>query len=246
MSKIVVIIPSRLAAQRLPNKPLELINDKEMILHVYNNAVKSNVGEVYVATPDKSIEELIKKNNGKAILTKTNHSTGTDRVFEAVKTSLKNKPEIIINLQGDMPNINPKAVSFLSNHMTKGQSQIATLASKIEKKEIKDQNIVKVKTKSKIDDSIFSTAVDFFRLSNENITENIYHHIGIYAFTYEALLRYVNLEKTSLEIERNLEQMRALQNKIKIEVGFTSSSPLSVDTLEDLKKIRLMMSKIKC
>ena len=245
MSKIAVIIPSRLAAQRLPNKPLELINDKEMILHVYNNAVQSNVGEVYVATPDKSIEELIKKNNGKAILTKTSHSTGTDRVFEAVQNSLQNKPEVIINLQGDMPNINPKAISFLSNHMLKGQSQIATLASKMEKKEIKDQNIVKVKTQSKIDDSLFSSAVDFFRLSNENTHENVYHHIGIYAFTYEALLRYVNLKRSNLEIERNLEQMRALQNKINIEVGFTSSSPLSVDTFEDLEKIRSMMRKNK-
>ena len=246
MSKIVVIIPSRLAAQRLPNKPLELINDKEMILHVYNNAVQSNVGEVYVATPDKSIEKLIKKNEGKVILTKTNHLTGTDRVFEAVNSSLKNKPEIIINLQGDMPNINPKAISLLANHMLRSQSQIATLASKIENKEITDQNIVKVKTQSKINDNLFSTAVDFFRLSNEHTNENIYHHIGIYAFTYEALLRYVNLKRTSLEIERNLEQMRALQNKINIEVGFTSSSPLSVDTLEDLEKIRSMMSKYKC
>ena len=106
-----------------------------------------------------------------------------------------------------------------------------------------DQNIVKVKTQSKIDDSLFSSAVDFFRSSNENTLENVYHHIGIYAFTYEALLRYVNLKRTSLEIERNLEQMRALQNKINIEVGFTSSSPLSVDTYEDLEKIRSMMSK---
>ena len=129
--------------------------------------------------------------------------------------------------------------------MLKGQSQIATLASKMEKKEIKDQNIVKVKTQSKIDDSLFSSAVDFFRSSNENTLENVYHHIGIYAFTYEALLRYVNLKRTSLEIERNLEQMRALQNKINIEVGFTSSSPLSVDTFEDLEKIRSMMRKNK-
>ena len=238
MTKIAVIIPSRLSAERLPNKPLSLINNKEMILHVYEKAVNSEVGEVFVATPDKAIEELIKKNGGSAILTRTNHPTGTDRIFEAVEKKFDSKPEIIINLQGDMPNIDSESIILLANQMLKRKNEIATLASKIENKEIKDKNIVKVKTKFEINQGIFSNAIDFFRITNDTSNENIYHHIGIYAFTFEALLRYVNLK-----ISRNLEQMRALENKMKISVGYINSFPLSVDTKEDIEKIRLLMKE---
>ena len=127
--------------------------------------------------------------------------------------------------------------------MLKRKNEIATLASKIENKEIKDKNIVKVKTKFEINQGIFSNAIDFFRITNDTSNENIYHHIGIYAFTFEALLRYVNLKRTNLEISRNLEQMRALENKMKISVGYINSFPLSVDTKEDIEKIRLLMKE---
>ena len=243
MSKIAVIIPSRLAAQRLPNKPLELINDKEMILHVYNNAVQSNVGEVYVATPDKSIEELIKKNNGKAILTKTSHSTGTDRVFEAVQNSLQNKPEVIINLQGDMPNIEPQAISDLINYMKKGNCDIGTLASSFSSdKELADENNVKVAVKGQLVVGKFNEAIDFFRVDKKKY-ENYFHHVGIYAFTNKALVRYVSLKRSKLELERKLEQLRALENSMSIHVGYINSSPLSVDTKKDLMEVKKIMEK---
>ena len=115
MEKIAIIIPSRLDSVRLPNKPLKLINNKEMILHVYNVAKSSNVGEVIVATPDKEILDLIKTHNGQAILTSDKHQTGTDRVFEVFERVLESKPEVIINFQGDMPNLNPNAINLLED-----------------------------------------------------------------------------------------------------------------------------------
>ena len=115
MTKIVIIIPSRLNAKRLQNKPLKLINDKEMILHVHDVAVKANIGDVFVATPDIEILNIDRKNKGKAIITKTEHPTGTDRVFEVFEKELKSQPDFIINLQGDMPNLNPFVLQNLVN-----------------------------------------------------------------------------------------------------------------------------------
>ena len=180
MNKIAIIIPSRLDALRLPNKPLELINNKEMILHVYEAAKKTNTGEVYVATPDQKIKDLITNYGGQAILTSLDHQTGTDRVYEVFKNELRNEPSLIINLQGDMPNIDPKAISDLALYMKKGKCDIGTVASKfVSEEELTDKNNVKVAVKEKIKSGNFGEAVDFFRTSS-NTYENIYHHVGIY------------------------------------------------------------------
>ena len=134
MTITVIIIPSRLQAQRLPNKPLKLINNKEMILHVNDAAKKADVGEVYVATPDIEIIEALNKHGGNAIKTNNSHKTGTDRIFEVVKNTLNNKPDIIVNLQGDMPNINPTSITELVNYMKDQKCDIGTLASDIKSK----------------------------------------------------------------------------------------------------------------
>jgi 3-deoxy-manno-octulosonate cytidylyltransferase (CMP-KDO synthetase) len=242
MEKIAIIIPSRLNAERLPNKPLKLINNKEMILHVYNVAKSSNVGEVIVATPDKEILDLIKSHNGQAVLTSDKHQTGTDRVFEVFKDKLESKPEVIINFQGDMPNLNPDSIKELAIHMEKKICDIATLASHIKnEQEKKDPNVVKVFTSQRIVNKTFSKALDFFRTSNKPLNKMIYHHVGIYAFTNKALIRYVSLKRTKLEVERKLEQMRALENQMKIDVGYINTCPLSVDTEADLKAVRKIM-----
>ncbi|MDB9760487.1 3-deoxy-manno-octulosonate cytidylyltransferase [Pelagibacteraceae bacterium] len=244
MSNIAVIIPSRLNAERLPNKPLKLINKKEMILHVYDAAKNSNVGEVVVATPDQEILDLIKKHNGLGVLTSDKHETGTDRVFEVFEKELKSKPEIIINFQGDMPNLDPQAIKDLAEHMKKNSCDIATLASYIENDhEEKDPNVVKVLVENSIKKKSFAKAVDFFRISNEPLNTLTYHHVGIYAFTNKALIRYVSLERSKLEIERKLEQQRALENKMKIDVGYTDTCPLSVDTEADLIAVKKVMEK---
>ena len=245
MSSTVIIIPTRLEARRLPDKPLKLIKQKEMILYVYDLAVKSDVGDVLVATPDKIISELITKNGGKSFVSRDAHETGTDRAFEAFKNFYSSKPEIIINLQGDMPNLDPKDIIKIRDYLKNNKCDIGTLASSLEdKEELNDKNVVKVITRKGIENSDFSEAFDFKReVTDEEENRHIYHHIGIYGFTKEALIRYVNLKRSKLEIERNLEQMRALEDKMKIHVGFTRSKPLSVDTEQDLLKIKKIMEK---
>jgi len=205
-------------------------------------AVKSGAGEVLVATPDESISELIVKNGGKSFISEQSHETGTDRVFEAFKIFYSSKPKIIINLQGDMPNLNPDSISYLSQHLNKGLCDVATLASSLKKNtEIHNRNIVKVVTKNDLEKSQFSEALDFKREINETKNKFIYHHIGIYGFTSEALMRYVNLKRSKLELERNLEQMRALENDMKIHVGYVNSNPLSIDTKEDFLEVKKIM-----
>ena len=243
MDKIAIIIPSRLDAVRLPNKPLELINKKEMILHVYEAAKKTNSRDVYVATPDQKIIDLINDNGGKAVYTSLDHQTGTDRVYEVFKKHLKSLPNIIVNLQGDMPNIDPKVITNLISYMKEGKCDIGTLASSFTSdKEIEDENNVKVAVKEKLNNNQYSQAVDFYR-KEEKKYEIFYHHIGIYAFTNKALVRYVNLKRSKLELERKLEQMRALENLMTIHVGYINSSPLSVDTKDDLIEVKKIMEK---
>ena len=243
MIKTAIIIPSRLDAKRLPNKPLKLINNKEMILHVYEAASKSNIGEVYIASPDQKIIDVVKNIGGKAILTKNNHETGTDRVFEVFERSLNSDPDIIVNLQGDMPNIDPKAIKTLVNYMGEGKCDIGTLASEINSNsELEDKNVVKVLVKNKLSKGKFAEALDFIRIHSKK-DYKAYHHIGIYAFTNKALLRYVHFKRSKLELERKLEQLRAMENNMKIHVGYVNSSPLSVDTEEDLNKVKKFMEK---
>ena len=243
MNKTAIIIPSRLDAMRLPSKPLKLINNKEMILHVYEAALKANAGEVYVATPDEVIVDLIKKFGGNSVLTSKKHATGTDRVFQVFKETLNNEPNIIVNLQGDMPNIDSKDITNLINYMQKEECSIGTLASKLKSNyELEDKNIVKVCVKEKMRPGEFVQAEDFVR-TNPNKLYQVYHHIGIYAFTNKALIRYVGLKRSKLELQRNLEQLRAMENNISIHVGFVESSPLSVDTEKDLIEVKKLMEK---
>ena len=145
MSNTVILIPSHLRATRLPNKPLLLINNKPMIVHCWQRAIDSKIGEVYVATADEEIAKVIKDVGGKSILTSKEHKTGTDRIFEAIEKNFSKKPSNIINLQGDMPNIDPSAIKLLDKFMNNNSYQIATLATKLNSiKDLENKNIVKV------------------------------------------------------------------------------------------------------
>ena len=242
MTDNVIIIPTRLEATRLPNKPIKKINNKEMILHVYEAAKKANIGDVIVASPNQQIFELITSVKGICVKTKPDHQTGTDRIFEVYETFLKKKPKIIINLQGDMPNIKSEAISKLVTYMSNNKCDIATLASDLKSKsELENVNVVKVALNEKLTSSIFLSALDFFRANSKTL--NLYHHVGIYAFTKQALIRYVSLSRSKLEIERKLEQLRALENDMSIHVGYINSYPLSVDTKEDFEEIKRLMEK---
>ena len=243
MKKTVIIIPSRLDAKRLPNKPLKKINGIPMIVHVFNRAKESNIGEVFVATPDKEIADAVKQNGGEAVLTNQEHFSGTDRVYEAYLKKNKDDLDMVINLQGDMPNINPSSILKLERYMRKGNYEIGTLASTFkDKSEIIDPNVVKVQIDEELNNDAFFSAKDFFRVKKDLKDEKIYYHIGIYAFTTAALSKYVKLSRSKLELERNLEQMRALENNISIKVGLSNSKPLSVDTEADLEKVEKDMN----
>ena len=238
MKNTAIIIPSRLAAERFPNKPLEKINNLPMIVHVINRAKESQVGEVFVATPDDKIFDIVKENGGQPIMTKNDHLSGSDRIYEAYLNKLNENIDLIINLQGDMPNIKPSSISKLEKLMREKKCEIGTLASVLKSKdEINDPNVVKVEVDEDLNDKSFIYAKDFFRIKKDLKNEKIYHHIGIYAFTNVALTKYVKLSRSKLEIERKLEQMRAIENNINILVGLSDTSPLSVDTKEDLKQV---------
>jgi len=243
MKNTAIIIPTRLGAKRFPNKPLAKINGVPMIIHVLNRAQESKIGEVLVATPDDEIFQVVKENGGKAILTKSDHPSGSDRVYEAYIKELKNNVDLIFNLQGDLPNINSNFISKLEKLMRSNDCDIGTLASPIEDKdEITDMNVVKVEMDEILKDDDFFKAKDFFRIKKDLNHKKIYHHIGIYAFTNIALTKYVKFSRSKLEIERNLEQMRAMENDLIIKVGLCDSKPLSVDTEGDLINVRKEMN----
>ena len=245
MKNTAIIIPTRLGATRFPNKPLAKINNMPMIIHVLNRAKESKIGEVYVATPDNEIFQVVKENGGKAILTKPDHPSGSDRIYEVYTKELKNNVDLIINLQGDMPNIKSNSISKLEKLMRGNDCDIGTLASYIaDKNEITNTNVVKVQMDEMLKDDDFFIAKDFFRTKKDLNHEKIYHHIGIYAFTNIALTKYVKLSRSKLEIKRNLEQMRALENNLIIKVGLSNTLPLSVDTEEDLAKVTKEMKML--
>ena len=242
MDNTVILIPSHLRATRLPNKPLLLINDKPMIVHCWQRAVESKVGDVYVATADEEIAKIITAVGGKSILTSKEHKTGTDRIYEAIENNFSKKPKNIINLQGDMPNIDPLAIKLLDKFIKNNSYEIATLATKLNsKKDLENKNIVKVETKKEMQINNFSNALDFFRLKDINQKNFYYHHVGIYGYQYETLKKFISLKRSDNEIARSLEQMRAMDNNISLIVGLTDSYPLGVDSIEDLEEIRNIM-----
>ena len=239
LMKTLTIIPSRLSATRLPGKPLLKINDISIISHVFMRAQEANIGDVVVAAEDQEIVDDVVNNGGRAILTGKNHKTGTDRIYEALNKLGVKDVDLVMNLQGDEPAININDIINLNKKMISNQSQMGTLAAKIKDlKDLENENIVKVITKENLNKDKFSKAKDFLRRSLE--VENIYHHIGIYCYSTDTLKKFVELDQSKNEIDNRLEQLRALDNDIEINIALASSSPIGVDTKEDylaLKKI---------
>ncbi len=241
MSNTVILIPSRLAATRLPNKPLLKINNISIINHVYKIAKSSLIGDSYVATGDKEIFEEVTKLGGKCILTKKDHKTGTDRIFEAYQELRDDNIEYIINLQGDEPMLDIEDVTNLLKKTIKKKSKISTLACQIEDKNFfVNKNIVKVTTKEELNQNNLSAASSFTR-EIKNTQKNIYHHIGIYIFNVPYLEKFVQLEQTQNEKSQKLEQLRLMDNNIEINVGLAKTRPIGVDTTEDYLEIKKIM-----
>ena len=241
MSKVLILIPSRMAAKRLPGKPLLQIKGIPIISHVVKRGQETGLGEVVVCAEDEEIVLAVEKNGGRAILTGNYHKNGTERIYEGLQKLQVKDVDYVISLQGDEPQINPEDIKNLYRHVNENNSDIGTLAAKIyENKIFNNENIVKVKTQDKLKGNNFVLAMDFSRkdLSKESL--NVYHHIGIYCYKVTTLKKYVNLKHTQNEIKNRLEQLRALDNNIKINVALARSSPIGIDTKEDyiaLKKI---------
>jgi len=237
--KTLVIIPSRMSATRLPGKPLLKINGLSIISHVSKKAEEANIGDVIVATEDQEIIDDVRSNGFNAILTSNKHKTGTDRIHEAFRKSNIKDVDLIMNLQGDEPAIEIQDIINLNNKMVQNTSNIGTLAATIKDiKNLKNENIVKVITENTLEDNNFPRGISFLRKSEQR--ENIYHHIGVYCYSKDSLENFVQLRQSKNEIENRLEQLRALDNNIDINVSLAKSSPIGVDTEEDylaLKKI---------
>ena len=230
-----------MSATRLPGKPLVKINGLSMISHVFKKAEETNIGEVYVATEDQEIIDDVKQNGGQSVMTSKKHKSGTDRIFEALKILGKTEVDLVINLQGDEPLMNKNDIRNLHEQMVKSNSEIGTLAADIVNKNFyQDQNVVKVVTNLELNKDNFPQAINFSRkISSEN--KNIYRHLGIYCYKLESLKKFVSFNQSQNEIKNKLEQLRALDNNIKINVALAEQSPIGVDTKEDLVAIKKIM-----
>ena len=241
MANTIILIPSRMSAQRLPGKPLLEVNGLPIICHVLKKARETQIGDVIVATEDQEIFDQVKKYKGDAILTSKKHKTGTDRIWEAFKKLNLKDVDYIINLQGDEPLIDIEDIKNLDNLTKKNNCEINTLATQLDnQKLIENKNIVKVQTENKLEIEKFSVAQNFSRLL-KNQSKNIYHHIGIYEFSISSLEAFTNLDQSENEKKYKLEQLRAMDNNIKINVSYASSKVIGIDTKEDYIELKKIM-----
>tara|TARA_B100001123_G_scaffold433202_1_gene557483 strand:+ start:137 stop:868 length:732 start_codon:yes stop_codon:yes gene_type:complete len=236
--KTLIVIPARMASKRFPNKPMTLIRGKPMIQRVWEKAISSSVGDVLVACSEVEVQDLIISLGGKTQLTDPNIPSGTDRVYSAIEKKLNlNEYESIINLQGDMPLINSKDIEKVNFPLKQG-FDIGTLVTNIkDADEAKDRNITKVKV-DWIKKEIIGKAIDFHKDVSFFKEKLLYHHVGIYSFRYETLKKFISLQSSDNEKKRNLEQMRAIDAQMSIGVGYINNTPISIDTKEDLIKIK--------
>jgi 3-deoxy-manno-octulosonate cytidylyltransferase (CMP-KDO synthetase) len=234
----VVIIPSRLASTRLAEKPLAIIAGKPMILRVYEQAVAAKVGPVVVACCCPEIAMVIEAAGGRAVLTDPNLPSGTDRVWAAYG-ALGQTYDFIINLQGDLPTIQPSMLARVLEPLH--ENAMGTLACRITNAdEIHNPNVVKIAL-GEINHEGIAHGIYFSRSAIPHAAENYYHHIGVYSYTPQVLKQFVALPQTSLERTERLEQLRVLENGVTIGVKIVDQIPPSVDTAEDLEHVRQSM-----
>jgi len=242
----VILIPARMASTRLPDKPLADIHGVPMIVHVWRRAAEANLGPVYVACAEESIARAVWAAGGQAVLTNPDHPSGSDRIFEALgKVDPARKFDAIINVQGDLPTIEPAAIRRVLDPLADPAVDIATLAVEITREEERtNPNVVKAVTA--FGDNGIGRALYFSRATvpanADGATGPHYHHIGLYAYRRTALLRFVALKPGALEQREKLEQLRALENGMRIDVARVDTLPLGVDTPADLERARQLLA----
>ncbi len=242
MPNVLILIPARMAATRLPGKPLADIAGEPMIVHVWRRALAAKSGPVVVATDAPEVAEAVKKAGGQAVLTRADHACGTDRIFEAAsKVDPAAAARIIVNVQGDLPTLDPRHIGAAVSLLEDAAVDIATLAAAITRAEERtNPNVVKV-IGSPVAPSRLR-ALYFTRASAPYGPGPLYHHIGLYAYRRAALERFVGLPCSPLEKRESLEQLRALEAGMRVDVAIVDEVPLGVDTPEDLETARVVLT----
>ncbi len=235
MEKTVIVIPARMGSTRLPNKPLADIGGKPMVVHVLERAQAANLGEVIVACAETEIKTAVEKAGGKAILTSPDLPSGTDRIYHAIRNT---QHDIIINLQGDMPLIEPALLQSVLKPLKNPAVDIATLVTKLNDATAK-ANPNKVKAVLAED----GRALYFTRAAAPHGNDEFFYHIGIYAYRRAALEKFIKLPPSPLEKLEKLEQLRALEAGMRIDAAIVSTEPMGVDTPEDLEKVRKLYAR---
>ncbi len=239
---VLILIPARMAATRLPGKPLIDIAGLPMIVHVLRRAQEAKLGPVVVATDAGAIATAVEKAGGRAVLTRTDHVSGSDRIYEALEiVDPEGKAKIIINMQGDLPTLPPADLKAALGLLKDPSVDIATLAAEIVRPEERNNpNVVKVVGAPVAPGRL--RALYFTRATAPTGEGPLYHHIGLYAYRRAALERFVKLPPSALEKREKLEQLRALEAGMRIDVAIVESVPLGVDTPEDLELARARLS----
>jgi 3-deoxy-manno-octulosonate cytidylyltransferase (CMP-KDO synthetase) len=239
---VLILIPARMASTRLPGKPLAEIAGEPMILHVMRRACAAGVGAVVVATDSEPIAACVNKAGGRAVMTRADHISGSDRIFEALQAAdPQGRAQIIVNVQGDLPTLAPADIAAALAPLVDPPVDIATLAAEITApQERTNPNVVKV-VGSPLGPKRLR-ALYFTRATAPAGDGPLYHHIGLYAYRRAALARFVALPPSALELREKLEQLRALEASMRIDVAIVDSVPLGVDTPEDLARAQALIA----
>jgi 3-deoxy-manno-octulosonate cytidylyltransferase (CMP-KDO synthetase) len=242
MANPIVLVPARMTSTRLPGKPLADIWGEPMIVHVWRRAMEADVGPVLVAADDARIVEAVTAVGGRATLTRPDHGSGSDRIFEALTAvDPDGRHDVIVNVQGDLPTIARQAVRAAVGPLADAAVDIATLATEIRRPEERDDpNVVKAVGSEVAPGRL--RALYFTRARAPWGEGPLLHHIGLYAYRRAALQRFVALPPSPLERRERLEQLRALEAGMRIDIALVDVAPLGVDTPEDLRRAREMLA----
>jgi 3-deoxy-manno-octulosonate cytidylyltransferase (CMP-KDO synthetase) len=239
----IIIIPSRLASTRLPNKPLADIAGVPMIVQVWRRACEAALGPVVVAAGDPEIAAVVEAAGGRAVLTDRDHASGSDRIFEALRrVDPEGRHDVVVNVQGDLPTIDPAVIRAALDPLRQPEVDIATLVAVITREEeVAAASVVKAVVELPADARI-GRALYFTRATAPTGPGPLFHHIGLYAYRRDALARFVSLPPSVLERRESLEQLRALANGMRIDVALVDTVPLGVDTPADLERARALLA----
>lgn len=244
MTAPLVIVPARLASSRLPNKPLADIHGEPMIVHAWRRACEADIGRVVVATDTMAIAEAIRRVGGEAVMTREDHPSGSDRIAEALSlVDPQGRHDLILNIQGDLPTIDPETIRACLEPLADPAVDIATLVTPIVDDEERTLPSVPKVIATQIAPRRYR-ALYFTRATAPYGDGPLLHHIGLYAYRRDSLLRFVALPPSPLELREKLEQLRALEAGMRIDAMQVDAVPVGVDTPADLEKARIALAPV--